>query len=104
VGKQLEANEVGIISPDTVQILNFQHGWNGKLDIKNGTCADWLSSRTMLGSKGQLFLGDCRQACQRVAWKSQTENISAIKTCQGNSIHVAVTTYTLHIVSQGHDF
>ena len=37
MGKQLEANEVGIISPDTVQILNFQHGWNGKLDIKNGT-------------------------------------------------------------------
>ena len=99
VGKEFEANEVGIISPDAVQILNFQHGWTGKLDIKNGTCADWLSSRTMLvGSKGQLFLGDCREACQRVVLKSQIEHISAIKCCPWNSAHVAVTTYPWHKV------
>ena len=99
VGKQFEANEVGIISPDAVQILSFQHGWNRKLDIKNATCADWLSSRTMLvGSQGQLFLADCREACQRIVWKSQTENISAIKKCPWNSTHLGLTTCPFHKV------
>ena len=94
VAKQFESNEVGVISPDAVQILSFQHGWNGKLDITNATCADWLSTRTMLvGSKGQLFLGDCREARQRVVLKSQIEHFSAIKCCPYNSTHVAVTAY-----------